>query len=282
MWLLQTLNYKYETDVAFRVNVEGLPGDVELDKEDTYFMARVRDYGTTLIGYEFKGATPLTVNYKELIYSNGRLVLPLITAMKKIENEIGSSGSVVRLLQDTLVIDVKRDVALLPVRLDGVIDAADHYMVTDVEIVPSDVNVYAIASDLESINEVRTEYLVKKYLKSGISFKASLVAGDLMTIEPSTVDVHVSVQRLVEKRVNVPVDYIGFPAGYSGLLPGEVELSFEVPESDAESIGAKEFKVYVDYKELLSSGTGKGEFTVLPSSHRVVNVKAKPSQITIR
>lgn len=282
MWLLQTLNYKYETDVAFRVNVEGLPSDVELDKEDTYFMARVRDYGTTLIGYEFKGATPLTVNYEELIYINGRLVLPLFTAMKKIENEIGSSGSVVRLLQDTLVIDVKRDVALLPVRLDGVIDAADHYMVTDVEIVPSEVNVYATASDLESINEVRTEYLVKKYLKSGISFKASLVAGDLMTIEPSTVDVHVSVQRLVEKKVNVPVDYIGFPAGYSGLLPGEVELSFEIPESDAESIGAKEFKVYVDYKELLSSGTGKGEFTVLPSSHKVVNVKAEPSQITIR
>ena len=38
MWLLQTLNHKYETDVAFRVNVEELPSDIELDKEDTYFM----------------------------------------------------------------------------------------------------------------------------------------------------------------------------------------------------------------------------------------------------
>lgn len=282
MWLLQTLNHKYETDVAFRVNVEELPSDIELDKEDTYFMVRVRDVGTTLIGYEIKGAIPLKVSYNELVCINGRLVLPLHAAMKKIENVIGSSGSIVRLLQDTLVIDVKRDVALLPVRLNGVIDAADHYMVTDVEIVPSEVNVYATAADLENINEVKTEHLVKKYLKSGMSFKANLVAGDMMTIEPSVVDVHVSVQHIVEKKVNVPIEYISFPDGYAGMLPGEVELSFEAPESDVESIGAKDFKVYIDYREVISSGTGTGNFTILPSSHKVVNVKANPSQITIR
>ena len=31
LWLLQALNEKYETDIAFKLNVKGLPSDVELD-----------------------------------------------------------------------------------------------------------------------------------------------------------------------------------------------------------------------------------------------------------
>ena len=282
MWLLQTLNYKYETDVAFRVNVNGLPADVELDRNDTYLTVRVRDYGTELIGYEFRGAVPLEVDYAELSYSNGSLVLPLSVAKQKIEGVVESSTSIVRLLQDTVLIDVKRNMALLPVNFDGVIDVADHFMVTDVEIVPSEVNVYATAASLEKISEVRTEYLVKKYLKSSVCFKAKLAADELMTIDPGVVDVFVTVKPLVEKKLNVPVEYIGFPSGYAGARPGEVELTIEVPEPDAPYIEPKDFKVSVDYNEAVASGDGCATFSVMPSSHKVKNIRVNPSQIIIR
>ena len=281
MWLLQTLNNKYETDITFRVNVSGLPGDVELDNDDTYFMARLRDDGTKLLGYELRGALPLEVEYNELDYSNGSLVLPLSVAKQKIEAVIGSSSSLVRLLQDTLLIDIKREMAVMPVKIDGVIDVADHFVVTDVEVVPSEVNVYATEAGLEGVNEVRTEYVVKKYLKNSVGFKAKLMAGELMTVEPSEVDVYVTVQPLVNRSVSVPVNYIGFPANYNAAKPDEVELSYEVPETDAESIGAGDFVVSLDYKDIVL-GNGRAEFTVQPASHKVSNIKVKPSYIINR
>lgn len=282
LWLLQALNYKYETDVAFKINVKGLPSDVELDKDDIYFMARLRDYGTGLIGYELWGATPVDVNYAELGNSNGRLVLPLSVAKQKVENLVGSSTSLVRMLQDTIMIDVKRDVALLPVKIDGIVDVADHYTVADIEIIPSEVNVYATAAHLEKMSDIRTEYVVKKYLKNSIGFKAKIVADELVTVEPSVVDVYVTVHPLVEKKLRLPVEYVGFPVSYPGSLPREVEVTFEIPEPDAGDVGEKDFSVSVDYAEAAAASSRKADIVVTPLSHKISNVSTSPSYVILQ
>lgn len=282
LWLLQTLNEKYETDVAFRVNIKRLPADVQVDGDDAYFMARIRDYGTALIGYEFGSAIQVDVDYDKLQFSNGRLLLPLSQVKQNVENSISSSTTLVRFLQDTLVLDVKRSMALLPVKIDGVIDAAEHYAVAEIEIVPSEVNVIATDSELDGIVDVRTEYVVKKYLKNSVGFKVPLVSGNLMTVEPSVVDVYVTVHPLVSKKVHVPVRYMGFPIDMQGKFPHEVLVSYEVPEPDADDVGADNFVVSVDYDEIVDSGSDNAEFSVLSSSHKVRNIQLSPSRINIK
>jgi hypothetical protein len=281
LWLLQALNEKYEANVAFRINVIGLPDEVELDRDDYFFTARLSDHGNVLAIYELRGAMAVDVEYDNFMYSNGRLVLPLSTVRHKVENLLDASTSLVRLLQDTIVIDVKRSMAVLPVKIDGVIDAADHYTIADIEIVPSVVNVFATQVGLDNVHDVKTEYVVKKYLKSSTSFKVSLAKENLMTMEPSDVDVHVVVQPLVKKKMRVPVNYVGFPHNYSGVLPHDVEVAFDVPEPYADEVEPKDFQVSLAYSQAVAENSRKAEFNVLPSFHKVENVVITPSYINL-
>jgi hypothetical protein len=281
LWLLQALNEKYETDIAFKLNVKGLPSDVELDGDDLYFRVRLRDTGTELAFYKIKGAIPLDVDFGSFSCRGGHLVLPLSTMERSINKSIAASTSLAGMLRDTLFLDVKRGMRVLPIELDGVIDAADGYSVASVEIFPSEVEVMATAAGLEGLSRVRTEFVIKKYLKGKTSFKAKVASAGFMTVEPSEVDVHVTVYPLVERTIRVPVSYSGFPDGYGKPLPSEVEVSFKVPEPDADRMGPKDFTVSLDYGDALAFNSRRVPFNVLSTSHKVENVETSPTYITI-
>lgn len=281
LWLLQALNEKYETDVAFRVNVKGLPSDLEIDGDDLYFRVRLRDTGTELAFYKVKGAIPVDVDFGVFGSRDGRLALPLSALERDVKKAVSASTSLSGMLQDTLFIDVKRGTMMLPVELDGVIDAAEGFSVADVEIIPSKVKVMATAADMEGLNNVRTEYVIKKYLKGSTSFKADVASFGLMTVEPGEVDVYVTVYPLVERTVRVPVSYSGFPVGYTKPLPSEIEVSFKVPEPDADKMTPKDFVVSLDYRDALASNSRRASFNVLSTSHKVGNMITNPSYVNI-
>ena len=283
LWLLQVLNEEYETDIPFNVTVLNLPDNIELvDKDDIEFGVRLHDRGTTLLRYKIGHRKPLAVDYAEFKKQNGVLSLPVSVFKKQVANSLESSSSVVQYNEDTIYINVKHNRKLLPVKFNGKIDAAEHFEISDIKILPSDVMVSATPERLEEMSFVNTEYIVKKYLKSDKEFTVRIVTDELMNVEPAEVRVKVEVSPLKVKKVRVPIKRVNFPVHFYALwLPTEIEVSFEVAEAYYDVIGPGDFVVQLNYNDLLKAGNGKVELQLVKSHSLAKNVVLKPSAIIV-
>lgn len=283
LWLLQVLNEDYETDIPFSVTVNNVPDNIELvDGDDVEVVVRLSDRGTVLSRYKLGRKLTVDVDFVEFRHNGGTLSLPLSLLKKQMVQAMEGTTSIVQYHEDTLYLQVRQNRKLLPVVLNGKIDAADHYEITSVEISPVDVMVSAMPDMLEAMESVETEYVVKKYLKNDRVFTVKIAADEYMDVEPSVVDVHVSVSPMKVKRVQVPVTLLNFPESlFPDWLPNEVELSFEISESNYDMIGPADFVVTLDYNDILSVKEGPVPLKLARSSMLAKNVVMKPSRIVV-
>lgn len=283
LWLLQVLNEDYETDIPFSVSILNVPEGIELvDGNEAEVLVRLNDRGTELLKYKVGKLHSLKVDFAEFKHRGGTLSLPVSLLKKQIAGVVEATTSVVQYHDDTLYVKVKQNRKLLPVVLNGKIDAAEHYEITDVKIEPVDVMVSATPDMLERMESVETDYIVKKYLKNDRTFAVKVATDDFMNVEPSVVNVHVSVSPLKVKKVRVPVTQVNFPKPLFAMwLPNEVELSFEVSEANYELIGPSDFTVHLDYKDILSNVGGYAPLELVEISPLVKNVTLKPSRIIV-
>lgn len=277
------LNEDYEADIPFYVTINNVPDNLELvDGERAEVVARLSDKGAVLTRYKLGRGLTIPVDFSEFRHDGGTLSLPLSVLKKQMSGVVESTTSIVQYHDDTLYVKVKQNRKLLPVVLNGRIDAAEHYEVTSVDILPADVMVSATPDMLEFMECVETEYVMQPYLKSNKVFAVKLATDDYMNVEPSAVDVHVTVSPLKIKKVRVPVVQVNFPKPLFAMwLPNEVELSFEVSESNYDKISPSDFVVNIDYNDIISARGGVVPLKLFSSSSLVKNVVLEPSEIHI-
>ena len=283
LWLLQVLNEDYETDIPFSVSILNVPEGIELiDGNETEVLVRLSDRGTVLAKYKLGKSHSLTVDFSDFKHHGGTLSLPVSLLKKQIAEVVEGTTSIVQYHDDTLYVQVMQSRKLLPVKLNGKIDAAEHYEIANIAIDPVEVMVSAMPDELEKMEYVETDYIVKKYLKSDRTFQVNIATADFMSVEPSMVNVNISVSPLKIKKVQVPVTQVNFPAPlYALWLPNEVELSFEVSEANYELIGPSDFTVQLDYKDVVSNVGGYAPLKLVSKSSLVKEVKLKPSKIIV-
>lgn len=283
LWLLQVLNEDYETDIPFSVSILNVPEGIELiDGNETEVLVRLSDRGTVLARYKLGKSHSLTVDFSDFKHHGGTLSLPVSLLKKQIAGVVEGTTSIVQYHDDTLYVQVMQSRKLLPVKLNGKIDAAEHYEIANIAIDPVEVMVSAMPDELEKMEYVETDYIVKKYLKSDRTFQVNIATADFMSVEPSMVNVNISVSPLKIKKVQVPVTQVNFPGPlYALWLPNEVELSFEVSEANYELIGPSDFTVQLDYKDVVSNVGGYAPLKLVSKSSLVKEVKLKPSKIIV-
>lgn len=283
LWLLQVLNEDYETDIPFSVSILNVPEGIELvDGDEAEVLVRLSDRGTVLSRYKLGKSHSLVVDFSDFKHRGGTLSLPVSLLKKQIAAAIEGTTSVVQYHDDTLFVEVLQNRKLLPVKLNGKIDAAEHFEIINVAIDPVEVMVSAMPDKLEKMEFVETDYIVKKYLKNDRTFQVNIVTDDFMSVEPSVVNVNVSVSPLKVKKVRVPVTQVNFPGPLFAMwLPNEVELSFEVSEVNYELIGPSDFTVHLDYKDIISNVGGYAPLKLVSKSPFVKNVAVKPSKIVV-
>lgn len=283
LWLLQVLNEDYETDIPFSVSILNVPEGIELvDGDEAEVLVRLSDRGTVLSRYELGKSRSLTVDFSDFKHRGGTLSLPVSLLKKQVAAVIEGTTSVVHYHDDTLYVKVLQNRKLLPVKLNGKIDAAEHFEITDVVIDPVEVMVSAMPDKLDKMEFVETDYVVKKYLKNDRTFQVNIATSDFMSVEPSAVNVNVSVSPMKVKKVRVPVKQVNFPGPLFAMwLPNEVELSFEVSEANYELIGPGDFTVHLDYKDIISNVGGYAPLKLVAKSPLVKNVVVKPAKIIV-
>ena len=148
-----TLNRVYETDISVSVQVKNVPAAVALEYGGRIpAKVAVSGEGTELLGYHFKDALTVYVDYSEFSRNGDRLVMPANALRNLIVEQLGSTLSLKSILTDSLVAYVQRESALVPVKKGNLeLCAAAGYELMSVTYEPEEVRVTALIDEIADI-----------------------------------------------------------------------------------------------------------------------------------
>ena len=280
LWLSMTLNRVYETDICVSVRVKNMPEGVALEDENGVSTQVVlRGEGTDLFGYLFDDAIEVDVNYSDFYRRGGRLSMPATSIRSRVVEQLNPSLSLKSFLADSVVAQVKRVTAVVPVkknRLD--LKMADGYELVSIDNEPGEVTITALVDEVADIKEVRTPVLSCEDIRCDTILELTFLPGRYIDVKPKKVLVKVDVSRYVKSTAMVPVEYVKFPSDINlGFLPQDVEVAYEVLESDADKVRPADFSVRLLYDDYAYSvvaavpGELEKKFSVVTASPFVRN-----------
>lgn len=284
-WLLQTLNETFETEIVVPLELKNVPSNLVItsDLPDELHVT-VQDKGSILMKYLYgQQLAPVTVDYKNYEFGGlaGRVQIQDADVRRAIALQLFSSTKILAIKPDTLEFFYNRGLKKkVPVRIDGVVEAAPQYYLRHVVPKPDSVVVFAPPSVLDTLKAAYTQSF----------YQAGLVASKNLSVPvrpirgakfiPNVLDIHVDVDLYTEKTVEVPVVGVNFPGDKDlRTFPSKVSVTFKVGTKSYKSITADDFVLVVSYEELMNNTSSKIPLHLKSIPEGVSSVRIHPSEV---
>ncbi len=263
-WMLQMLDDAYQTNFSMQVRLKNVPKEVVMTAElPSEITVRVEDRGTVLLNYMLgRSFYPLAFDFED--YDGGRssVSIPLEEVKKKISAQLNTTTKLLAVRPDSLgFIYAKGSAKKVPVALDGQVTAGREFYVSEVKLEPDSVMVYAPENLLNTIHTVYTEPVSIKGVTDTITKQVKLQKIKGAKFVPATEKISVMVDMYSEKKVEVPIVGLNFPAGKAlRTFPSKAQVYFQVGVKNFSSVTSDEFFIGISYDELLRN---KGDQVIL-------------------
>lgn len=282
-WLLQVLNDDYEKEFIIPLKIKNVPENVVMTSElPEEIRINVKDRGTVLVNYML-GHTfyPVVIDYEEYLNRGNHVRIPSSTIIKRISSQLNQSTRVQYIKPDTLeYIYTQGKGKKIPVKLEGNIKAERQYYISEVQLVPDSVMVYAPPSILDTITGAYTEFIVDENISDTTRIKADFVPVKGARFIPSYTDATFMVDVYAEKNIEVPIQGINFPENeVLRTFPPKVQVTFQVGLSHFKSITAEDFTVQVDYNELQETQSDKCRLNLIVLSNFVNHARMNLKEV---
>lgn len=250
-WLLQTFNEIYEQEIEVELEVRGLPDNVVLTCEvPGSIKAVVKDRGVVLLGYQYGEYRPrLIIDAAGLTRSEGRFRLAGSELVRAVRQQLSASTDIVSVRPDTLELYYNRGRhKTVPVRLAVQPTPANGFMLSSVKLSPAEVTVYGLSAYLDTLRAIYVTAAEVRNVNAARNYPLRVMKPVYAKTEPTEIKLSVTADRLVEKRISVPVSSVNCPEGISlRTFPTTVELVALVGMSRYAHISADDFTVVADY-----------------------------------
>lgn len=282
-WFFQALNEVDEAEFDVPVEFKDMPHGVVITSDTpTSVKVTLRDRIITLLNYKYGDQLP-TISFDPNVFaqSEGRVLLLAADIQRQIRARLASGTQVLSVKPDTLEYYYNHGkYKRVPVRLKGQPTAATGYTIAGQHIEPDSVSVYAASALLDTIKAVYARVDQLHNITTTTSVEAPLQSMRGVKLQPSKVQVRFGVDRLVEKKVTVPIVGVNFPEGIQlRTFPSQVEVTFQVRMALYRSVQAGQFTVQVDYNKLPTDGTTKCTLEVKANTPAVSYVRLASNEV---
>lgn len=282
-WLFQALDETYEEDFSLPVELRNIPRDVIIASDVPKAVQIVlRDKGTTLLNYMYGDKLPaVVIDYEVYANPSGHIRILAAEILRQIRPKLASGTQVVSIRPDTLELYYNNGSSKrVPVRMEGQITPAAGYTISSQRIAPDSVLVYASDEQLAAIDAAHVQPVYLRDISAPVSAKLKLKAVRGAKFVPDEVSFSLGVDRLVEKRLTVPVVGVNCPDGVQlRTFPSQVEVIFQVSMSLYRRIHPDDFSVVVDYKELQVNDSTKCRLRVAESPAGASHVRLSTEEV---
>lgn len=253
-WFLQVLNEVHEEEFDLRIDQKNLPKGIVITSDlPASLRVSIKDRGATLLNYKYNRTLPdLTLDPSLFTAQEGHIRILTSELVKQIRPSLSASSQITSIKPDTLDIYYNHGRSKrVPVRLLGDISTANGYTIIGKEcLTPDSATVFATQAVLDTISAVYIRAALLPAFKNSSSIVANLHAIRGVKITPSRVKISFVVDRLVEKRLTVPIGSIHVPERQLlRTFPSQTEVIFQVPMSLYRSIQPSHFTVVADHSQ---------------------------------
>ena len=257
-WIFQALNEVYEHEFKIRVELVNVPkGTVITTDNVPEIEMTLRDRGVTLLNYQYGfNFKPIHIDYNTYANPSGHVRILTHDLLKQASIQMASSTQILSTKPDTIEYYYNHGLhKRVPVIIEGEVKAETGYMLSGSKLSHDSVTIYAPSSLLEKINAayVKLDYLKSLNESSSMKLKIQPVRG--VKFIPNEVSYKVFVDRLVEKKIKVNIQPVGFPENTALLpIPLETEVIFQIGMNLYRDISADDFSVIAHYDDMPKDG----------------------------
>ncbi|MFL5765522.1 MAG: YbbR-like domain-containing protein [Bacteroidia bacterium] len=287
-WLLMALSRNYTITVSFPVSYSNFPKDKLIaNRLPANIDLELFSSGFNLMIYQIR-------QQKETVFVDLRDARPLHSQdhyfmlcnehIDKITSQFDPEIKVLQVRPDTIYIDFsKKSMRKLPVKPVLEVTYAEQYQQTDSTIVePRFVNVSGPAEVLDKMEFVETVPATLKNVSSPVALRMEIARSNefrQLEYEPSSVEVKVNVTKFTEAILELPIDVINLPKGYSlKTFPDKVSVRYQVAFDNYGKINALDFKAVVDYNKI-EAGSNKLKVQLVTVPREVRSVKLSTEKV---
>jgi len=257
-WLMMTLNETMEREYKVPVHLVGTPRNAVITGElpDTVRVV-VRDKGFTLVTYAFR---PLNFRFGSYAdEAEGHGVIPVADVQKQVQSQLYGSSKLLSLKPNKFDFYFTYGASKkVPVVFKGKISTRKSYYLAHTEFYPSTVTVYANKRQLDQLQSVEIVPFYHRNLQDTIHQNVRIQKIRGVKVVPSVVRLAVYPDVLTEETVEVPISAINMPPDkVLRTFPSRVSVRFTVGASLFRTITPSQFRVVVDYAELMENPSDK-------------------------
>ena len=282
-WLVMALNETYEQEISVPVKLVGVPKNAVMttDIDDTVRVV-VRDKGYALAAYMYGDKVqPITVSFAT--YANRQAEMGVVPAqdLLKMVNQRFTMSKVVQVKPDKLDFYFNFGVSRkLPVRMAGYVVPGKSFYLASTRFWPDEVTVYASRRVLDSLRCVKTVPINIVNFSDTVVQTVQLAKIKGVKIVPSVVRIGLYPDILTEESIDVPVTAVNMPEGkVLRTFPQRVKVHFTVGASMFRGLSSDQFKVVVDYNDIVARPSDKCNIYLKACPHGVRNARLEIAQV---
>ena len=282
-WLFLALNDTYEKEFEIPLKLTNVPENVVITTNlPSSVRLTLKGKGITLLNYSYAHKfAPISIDFNAYANTSGHVSILTSDILRKLISKLAPGTQVVGSRPDT--IDFYFNYGLckkVPIKLQGRFGTRATYYISQIRINPDSVTVYASKSILDTITAAYLTPMQMGSLSDTVTTNPKIMSVKGAKFEPSSVTVSFFVDRLVEKTVQVPIQWVNFPGSkVLRTFPSKVNVTFQVGMGSYRSITADNFVLVVNYEDLMNNKSNTCHLSLKTIPAGVTHVRINPQDV---
>ena len=286
IWLLVELSKTYTSTIAIRVSFTNVPSNKMLQEDPVSELnATVRGPGFNLLKLKIK-KPKVELDLNNLVISGNSHYLLTNRLISNLSAQIVGETNILNIEKDTLFFDFGTKIfKRVPVMADlNVQFNLGHNLTNGLKITPDSVLISGPEKFVDSIVEIRTNYLeineVSQHIDTELPLNIGNI-GDFVTLSDEKVKIYGEVDKFTEGSFSLPVVIINEPEGVKiNPFPKEIEIIYQAGLSNFSKITKNSFTIVYDFKQYESDSLIKYLTPMIQQkSEFVSSFKINPGEI---
>lgn len=282
-WLFQTLNITYEQEFTIPIKVNNIPTGVVITSDiPEHITVTIRDKGVTLLNYKYgEGIPSIQFNFENYTNPNGHVSILTSSLLKDLSRKLAPGSTIESHKPDTIEFYYNHGLhKRVPVSLLQLPRIESGYALTETQLKTDSVTVYASSQLLEKITSAEILPYYLETLSNTTTLKLPIKSVRGVKFIPDSIEASFHIDRMVEKKITVPIKTEGFPANKILLpIPQEVEITCQVAMNNYRSITSNMFEVTAHFEDLPTDGTTHCPLRLKTIPEGVSRVRITPKDV---
>ena len=283
-WLMMRLNETFEQEVRIVVRYTNIGKNAVLTSDETDTLrVTISDKGFNIISYLYGQVhRPLDIDFATFAHADGTGVVGSSELKKMVGSELLASAKVISIKPDKLSFFYNNgESKRVPVIFKGTATPQQLYFVSEKDVTPDSVTIYASRQKLDSIKAVYTEEHTYSDLRDTLVVTSRLAAIRGAKTVPDRVTITFVTDVLAEVRIdNIPIVGINMPKNkVLRTFPAKTSVHFVTGTKRYREISAADFRIVADYAEFGKRVSQKCNIYLTTEPKGISNTRLEVSQV---